>query len=145
MVNDLYSLVYTSSAAQPVSDDDLRELLASSRRENERAGITGLLLYRGGRYVQFLEGREADVRELYERIAGDPRHDRVRVVVDGHPQRRSFQDWSMGYEPLRAAEEPLPGFRDSFDDIDRADDTDAVIRAARELSIWFRHRARAAS
>lgn len=142
-MSGLYSLVYSSSATGPVSVAELRELLDVSRRANGRAGITGLLLYRNGRFVQFLEGPEDDVRALYRRISADPRHSGVRLLVDGHPQSRTFQDWSMGYEPLAPSDEPLPaGFRDSFDDLDRADDSDAVVRAARELSIWFRHRAR---
>ncbi len=142
-MSGLYSLVYSSNATGSVSETELRELLDVSRRANGRAGITGLLLYRNGRFVQFLEGPEDDVRALYRRISADPRHGGIRLLVDGHPQSRTFQDWSMGYEPLATSDEPLPpGFRDSFDDIDNADDSDAVVRATRELSIWFRHRAR---
>lgn len=138
----LFSLVYTSSAAEPFAAHDLDALLESSRQANHEADITGLLLYRNGRFVQFLEGRESSVRPLFDRIAADRRHTSVRVLVDGYPTARTFDAWSMGYETLRDAAGPPPeGFRDSFTDIEQADDRDAVVRALQELSIWFRHRA----
>lgn len=139
----LFSLVYTSNAAKVFSDEELSDLLAESRKANQDASITGLLLYRNGRFVQFLEGPESRVRDVYGRIAADRRHTMVRVLVDGHPPERTFSDWSMGYEPLRAPVGPPPeGFRDSFDDVERAESRDAVVRALQELSIWFRHRSR---
>lgn len=49
----------------------------------------------------------------------------------------------MGYEPVREpAAPPPPGFRSTFDDLDDADDSDGVIRATQELSLWFRVRTR---
>lgn len=136
-----YSLVYTSEARTPFTDDQLSELLAQARDANEAAGITGILLYRGGRFVQFLEGPEGAVRRLMSTIADDPRHEKVRLLIDGHPETRQFPAWTMGYEPLRVSStEPPAGFRDTFDDLESVDDADAVLRAARELSIWFRAR-----
>lgn len=138
----LFSLVYTSTAAETFSDEDLSDLLRTSRERNHGEQITGMLLYRNGRFVQFLEGEEASVRALYARIAADPRHTMVRLLVDGHPAQRTFEEWSMGYEPLRRPTGPPPeGFRDSFDDVEHAESSDAVVRALQELSIWFRHRA----
>ncbi len=138
----LYSLVYTSTATKVFSDEELLDLLATSRANNETADITGLLLYRDGRFVQFLEGPEQQVRDVYSRITADRRHTAVRTLVDGRPSQRTFAEWSMGYEPLRAPTAPLPkGFRDSFEDVQRADSGDAVVRALKELSIWFLHRA----
>ena len=37
-------------------------------------GITGLLLFIDGGFLQMLEGEERAVRELYTRIAADRRH-----------------------------------------------------------------------
>lgn len=137
----LYSLVYTSVATREVDDDELAALLETSRRTNEAAEITGMLLYRRGRFIQFLEGREDDVRALMDRIRADGRHTGVRVLLSGREPRRQFAEWSMGYERVTVPDGPPPaGFRDTFDDIDNADDRDAVVRATRELSIWFRAR-----
>jgi hypothetical protein len=140
-VSELFSLVYSSTATRPFDDDDLAALLESSRRSNTAVEITGVLLYRGGRFIQFLEGPESEVRTLMARITEDSRHTNVRVLLDGHGPHRQFAEWSMGYEPIQMPAGPPPaGFRDTFDDIDRLDDRNAVVRAARELSLWFRRR-----
>lgn len=137
----LYSLVYSSFAATLFDDAELEALLTESRAANERADITGLLLYRNGRFIQFLEGPEDRVRALIERISADTRHNGVRVLVDGHPGARQFAEWTMGYEPLTTTDGPVPeGFRSTFDDLEQADDGDAVLRATQELSFWFRVR-----
>ncbi len=137
----LYSLVYTSEALTPFDDDSLRTLLTDSRAANHHAGITGILLYRDGRFVQLLEGPEGSVRSLMRTISDDPRHHRVRVLVDGYPKDRQFSAWTMGYEPISTEPTAPPeGFRDTFTDIEAVDDNDAVLRAARELALWFRVR-----
>ena len=137
----LYSLVYTSSAVEPFTPGQLAGLLRQSRAHNAADDITGMLLYRRDRFIQFLEGPEDAVRALLARIAADPRHERVRVLVDGYAPDRQLADWTMGYEQISDAPvPPPPGFRDTFDDLENGDDG-AVIRAVRELAFWFRARA----
>lgn len=92
-------------------------------------------------FIQYLEGPEQAVRTLLERISADVRHADVRVLVDTRPPARQFAEWTMGYEPVDEARTPLPaGFRSTFDDLEAVDDADAVLRATRELSLWFRVR-----
>jgi hypothetical protein len=139
----LYSLVYASFATKVLDDADLDALLRRAREHNGARGISGLLLYRRGRFVQFLEGPEDEVRALYAKIRTDPRHVSPRILNEGRPDHRQFADWTMGYEPVREADvPPPPGFRSTFDDLDDADDSDSVIRATQELSLWFRVRTR---
>lgn len=139
--DDLYCLVYTSASTAPFSADDLEDLLRGSRTRNLGDGITGLLLYRRGRFVQFLEGPEPAVRALLGRIRADARHEKVRVLIDGFTPSRQLSEWTMGYETVADARRPAPpGFRDTFDDLEILDDRDAVIRAMRELTLWFRVR-----
>jgi hypothetical protein len=59
----MYFLVYVSSAVNLFSDEDLIQLLEVSRRNNEKAEITGLLLYSSGNFMQTLEGPEKAVLE----------------------------------------------------------------------------------
>lgn len=109
----LYSLTYGSSAAVPFSPQDLRELLQRSCAHNARAGITGLLLYRGGNFIQVLEGEELAVRALYGRIAADPRHGGTIVLLQGPIGAREFADWSMAFRDLDAPDTlAVPGFSD---------------------------------
>ncbi len=99
----VFSLVYTSHAVQPFTADELVELLRLAREKNARLGITGLLLYREGAFMQALEGDEAVVRELYASIRQDPRHHLVLTLVAMPVATRQFQDWSMGFSNLDQA------------------------------------------
>lgn len=140
---DLYSLVYTSTARTPPDDAELEDLLRASRERNAARGISGLLLYRKGRFVQFLEGPHDQVRDLFATIQQDPRHLTPRVLNEGRPDARQFAEWTMAYQPvIDSPAPPPPGFRSTFDDLDDAGDHDGVVRALKELSLWFRVRSR---
>ena len=100
---DCYSIVYISSAIADFGAADLVKLLKQARGFNEQAGITGVLMYGGGRFVQVLEGCPLAVRCLYARIAADPRHGRIEILADGPLARREFNGWHMSFAP------PPPG------------------------------------
>ncbi len=74
---------------------ELGTLFGEARSNNKRQQITGALLLDGEHYVQVLEGDETLVRELYERIAQDSRHDSVAVLDSGSVDERVFSRWSM--------------------------------------------------
>lgn len=138
----MISLLYTSAAVSPPSEQELHELLAQSRENNAARDLTGMLLYRDERFFQVLEGPEESVRRLVETIEADPRHARMRVLLEEPITERAFGEWSMGFERMGEPTEPLPaGFRNSFTDLDEGALPGAVARAARELSMWFRVRA----
>lgn len=96
----IYQVLYHSQATGPPDETQLQELLAQSCAYNARHQVTGLLLYSAGRFVQVLEGAEADVRHLYARIQRDPRHERVVTVSAGPGPRRHYSDWSMAFGQL---------------------------------------------
>ncbi|WBU37494.1 BLUF domain-containing protein [Homoserinibacter sp. YIM 151385] len=143
---DLYTALYTSRSREPFDDGALDALLRTSRAANAERRITGMLLYRGGRFVQVLEGPRRAVLELLDRIRDDERHSDVRVLIDGPIAGRDFDNWSMGFQPMQTpTEPPPPGFRDTFVDLDDRQHPSVVMRAARELSLWFRTRPDAAA
>ena len=92
----MFQLVYVSSSVKPFSNEELLQLLAKARRNNEKLGISGMLLYKDGDFMQALEGDEAIVRSLSARIATDSRHKGVNTVMQGLCAEREFPDWSMG-------------------------------------------------
>jgi len=98
----IYQVLYHSQVAHPPSESDLHALLAEAQRFNARHQITGLLLYSAGRYVQVLEGAQADVQALYARICRDPRHAQVVTVSEGPGPQRLFANWSMGFGQVAA-------------------------------------------
>lgn len=103
----IYTLAYVSSAVAYFTKEELLDLLAKSRRKNEAAGLTGMLLYKGGNFMQVLEGPEPVVKQAFERISTDPRHHRILVLYKGEAKDRQFSDWSMGFANLDEEEAKL--------------------------------------
>jgi hypothetical protein len=93
----LHSLVYVSAAVDPFSDDALQELLQRARQKNAQLGVTGLLLYADGNFMQCLEGARVAVSALFETISRDPRHHQVMTLVDEPVARREFGEWAMAF------------------------------------------------
>lgn len=104
MSNDdtLLSIIYVSSAVRLFTDEELEDLLRAARDHNARHGISGLLLYGDGNFMQLLEGPEPVVAELYARIQRDPRHHMVITVQKETGLPREFADWSMAYRQVDA-------------------------------------------
>lgn len=94
----MIQLVYISSAVHLMDDQELKEILQIARENNTREDITGLLLYRGGNFIQVLEGPEDAVMNLYGKISRDPRHTGVETLLKGPITERQFADWSMGFQ-----------------------------------------------
>ncbi|HEX7664800.1 MAG TPA: BLUF domain-containing protein [Polyangiaceae bacterium] len=90
-------LAYISAARRPFSLAALTSLLLLGRERNHAQGLTGVLLYAEGSFLQVLEGSAAAVRSTFARIEADPRHHRIFRVFDGDVPVRSFADWSMGF------------------------------------------------
>ena len=107
----LRSLIYVSSANRLLSTEELWSLLEVSRRNNLRAGVTGMLLYKGGNFMQVIEGEAAQVDALHARILRDKRHHGVFTLLDRTLEGREFPVWSMGFQNFSdPASLPLPGW-----------------------------------
>lgn len=91
-------LIYCSQAVHDVSPDELVDLLEVSRRNNERTGLSGMLLYSSQSFLQVLEGPEQELRTTYERIIADGRHRDLRLLKDAEVATPLFPDWTMGFE-----------------------------------------------
>ena len=86
---------------------DVREILAVSRVNNARDGVTGGLLFSEGCFAQVLEGPLDAVEAAFERIQCDARHCEVVVLQSGPIAKRDFPDWSMAFAGTDAASSPL--------------------------------------
>ena len=108
----LSKLIYASQAVRPCSESDLESLLVAARRHNASHGLSGLLLYANQSFLQILEGELDELTVLYERIATDARHTRLRLLVSAPISTRKFACWSMGFEQIdeRQMSASLPGF-----------------------------------
>ena len=91
----LVRLLYASRAIDSRSDA-IDAILAQSRQYNRSCGITGILCYGGGIFLQALEGGRGAVSELYGHIQKDPRHKEVVLLHYEEITERRFGGWSMG-------------------------------------------------
>lgn len=106
----MFQLFYVSRATRTYNSAAIQHILQMARYKNRKLDITGCLLYSGRCFAQVLEGTEAAVRPLAERIASDPRHADVRVLMESHRVEREYGDWSTGYLHDRTLEDRLEKF-----------------------------------
>ena len=90
----MLQLVYISSV---VGTPDVGAILALSRRNNARDGITGLLYADGVRFLQALEGPKEMVEATFARIHADPRHRAVVLLSRRTVETREFGPWKMAH------------------------------------------------
>jgi len=97
------SLTYTSEITASM---DFMHILEVSRVNNERDGITGVLLFCNNNVVQCLEGSREAVNKTYARIVKDKRHQNPLLVDYRVISTRLFTKWSMGYVPESSVTRP---------------------------------------
>jgi len=95
--SDLDSLVYVSSAVKLLSPEEIEYLLTRARERNEEYGITGVLLYIGGNFMQYIEGPADNLEVIYKIIREDKLHTGIILVTREPVEEREFGDWSMAY------------------------------------------------
>ncbi len=93
----LLHILYTSSSDGLMREPDVAAILEQSRRNNAAVGITGLLVYCDGSFIQALEGPADVVEATMQRIEADPRHRDVTRIVTYETSARDFPDWTMAY------------------------------------------------
>lgn len=111
-MSSIYTIAYASSSTYLLSQRDLERLLEEARSKNENSGVTGILLYYDGSFLQILEGPKDQVEDTYRRISYDPRHKGlIRLLCRSFPTR-SFSNWTMGYVRCsdKKLEQSAPGF-----------------------------------
>ncbi|PKM31692.1 MAG: blue light sensor protein [Gammaproteobacteria bacterium HGW-Gammaproteobacteria-11] len=105
-MTDLIRIVYISRATFPVSksmdgvEPNVARILATSRTNNRKNGLVGMLYYGDGCFFQCLEGETSKVQALYKTLLKDPRHKDLKILASESIKRLSFPDWSMKYVPV---------------------------------------------
>jgi hypothetical protein len=91
----LTRLFYISEIADSVTDVDVQVILGVAQVNNRRLDVTGMLAQSDGHFAQLLEGRSDVMRNLIAKIARDPRHRAMRLLLQDSIERRQFARWSM--------------------------------------------------
>lgn len=131
-----FQLCYASTTTGEMHRDDLLDLLAYARKRNAADGVTGLLLFQDGHFLQVLEGDPGPVRAAFKRICDDQRHTKIVVLFQELVSERQYPDWSMGFQVLDGNE---------FMEFPNEDGAEADLRAmastmgrAKELLLYVR-------
>lgn len=91
----LVRLLYASRALD-TSPEAIGSILHQSRDHNPCTGVTGVLCYGGGIFLQAIEGGRMAISELYGHIQRDPRHKDVVLLHYEEITERRFAGWTMG-------------------------------------------------
>ena len=92
----LVRCLYASRAVEPLAANALDRILEKSRRNNPPRGITGLLCYSNGIFVQVLEGgRGAGQRAARNDLHRQPAQ-ALQILMFEEIGERHFGNWTMG-------------------------------------------------
>jgi len=92
----LTRLLYVSRAVDKNDKAAIDAILASARHHNPANGITGVLCFGGGIFLQAIEGGRAAINDLYGQIIRDKRHTQVQLLHYEEISERRFGGWTMG-------------------------------------------------
>lgn len=67
MGESIHELIYISAARHNFTEEELQELLVKARHNNQSLGVTGMLLFHEGSFIQASEGEKGQVEKLYEK------------------------------------------------------------------------------
>ena len=90
-------ILYVSEVADHCGDRETTEILKTSRSNNAKNSVTGMLVRKKKEFLQFIEGPAEIVDALYDKIKVDDRHRSVKIVEQGMAEDRVFFDWEMGF------------------------------------------------
>lgn len=85
----LTTLIYRSHLRADAPIQSIIDMVSEANSRNERAGVTGVLLFNGIHFLQLLEGDEVAVMQIYKKICLDTLHfNIVELLSDYAPYRR---------------------------------------------------------
>lgn len=128
----MFCLIYRSVAKSSLKVADVQNMLTKARANNKQLGITGCLLYYHGEFIQYLEGNQIKVLELFDKIKKDKRHSNVELISYGERENREFDKWEMAFEDFYGDNDQVTYLKllvsTYFDDPDKADNLHPATR-----------------
>lgn len=100
----LHAIVYCSQAVPGLTVDQIDDLARDAAAHNLIAGVTGVLLTDGARFLQYIEGPGDGVALTYDRILNARSHTEIVELGRSHGGVRRFPYWSMRWISVDEAE-----------------------------------------
>ncbi|MDA0147204.1 BLUF domain-containing protein [Vibrio sp. LaRot3] len=85
------------SSDSKLGNIDINSLLKAAIEKNSRLGITGFLMSHSSGFIQYIEGGDKEIDDLYAVISQDPRHTNVTTLLESDISQRLYQEWDMGH------------------------------------------------
>jgi hypothetical protein len=121
-VYPIFRLTYLSQPVRPFTDEDFDDIESKSIAANNERDVTGLLIVKGERILQILEGRESAVRDLYAKIEADRRHAITKLVSAVEDDERLLLTWSMVVRSMKGVSSEISQqFDEVYDSFQRGD------------------------
>lgn len=105
------AVVYVSGAGEEITGDKLGlsngkldQIVDDAARFNRDAGVTGVLLFDGERFLQYLEGPEDGLSVTYSRVLGASSHNGIVELQRGSVGQRRLPFWPMKWLPVEPEE-----------------------------------------
>ena len=107
MSQNLFCFLYYSHIAPDVPVSCVADIVKTARSFNLQHEVTGMLIFDGQRFAQYIEGPEQAIQGLIYRISSDLRHHQVVPLLHAPLEgARRFERWSMAYV-LVEEQEPI--------------------------------------
>lgn len=98
MPSHLSCFLYTSRLAPEAGIDQVSKIVKQARELNTIHGISGVLVFDGERFAQYIEGPSEAIGSLVDKLAKDPRHTNFQqLLLQRDLDKRMYEKWSMGY------------------------------------------------
>ncbi len=96
-MTDIHHILYTSTLSPATPVTAVAAVLGSARQHNQQDRITGILVFDGNNFCQYLEGDAEAIAQCTERIRRDARHGQFQMLHQGEIPARRFERFSLGY------------------------------------------------
>ena len=97
LTDDFYEMLYVSTMTPTAPVSMVSKIAMQARVSNAVQRITGMLIFDGLRFCQYVEGSKNDVIALFERICADSRHAAITLIHQGPLQERRFNKFSLAF------------------------------------------------
>lgn len=104
MDKGLRGLLYVSELAEGLDARCVATILETARSQNAIYHETGVLVFDGERFGQYVEGEASCIRVLLSNLLRDQRHANILILADLPIAKRAFDNFRMGYTDMEDVE-----------------------------------------
>lgn len=105
MSTPLSFFLYSSRLAPDCDPAEVGAIVKVAREFNASHGITGILVFDGERFTQYIEGPASEMAALVAKLPQDRRHtDFLQLNAGNDLEQRRYENWSMGYSDVSLEE-----------------------------------------